>query len=763
MALTRMVESFSPSNFKFLSEKPNKDVESAIQKIEESLKEKPQALEKLNDLKESIESFKKNNLKESSLKPIDEQHKVWTVPISRYDHLCLNNRIYPKALWENVINNQKHLWCGIPGLADHPVEDDDAGSIKNSCIVWLDLQLDEQNKLVWGTGVFVGEIGKMLQEIIEVGGKVGFSSSGFGELIPGSQTVNPDTYQIERIADVVLNPSQDVYGDLNPSEDHDFEKARTIEYSRQEIIKENKMKENVENKLVEEVGGSLITIEDLKEDFEKAIRDAYYVLDMEITDNSLYFVWNCGEEGVFCSFKMTIVGPNKIFCRVYEGGIISTATITASNTVELAEKVNDVLHDAIRLPVPNKSMQEATINVVPQKSQIVEETTKTTEAPNTTEAPTETEEELKENKMQTLLAKSYIQNFIEHEMPSLSQEEKIEKLMLIKESLEDVDNESKLLIEKELNGLLNKNSKTFKEAVEIENKYNLDSIQEVSDIIEALENKLSENKEDTEAVKTLSKKLIERNKLLRKALEKKEVRLNLLEKAKNREQAQTKESFKNHLVKEEVLTRKNNKMKKLLDDLNESNRNYEKKINYQTKVINKLSEKVDSNETEKDVKIENLLKKIERLQKVNYSLNEKVQAVSNNFENFKEQIEYEKNPMKHLKPSISQSTKEYLDLSEGYGEAVKEYYKDLYNRFGEGIVPFKREILGCKSVREATRVFLENKEEIDEGFRRVQEAYSIGEGVQGEKRKEMLEELGMKFDGSRDSHFYENLKKLGLK
>jgi hypothetical protein len=122
------------------------------------------------------------------------------------------------------MDNQQDAWKGLCGLADHPTDDNDPGSFKNSSIVWLGMEVDDLNDLVYGIGSFVGPYGHLAQEIIDCGGRVGFSSSGFGELMPDGHTVNPDTYQIERLADVVLNPSQDVYGAIN-------DEQRNIEYS----------------------------------------------------------------------------------------------------------------------------------------------------------------------------------------------------------------------------------------------------------------------------------------------------------------------------------------------------------------------------------------------------------------------------------------------------------------------------------------------------------------------------------------------------
>lgn len=166
------------------------------------------------------------------------ERKIYRVPVGRWDNVNGNRRIYTKKLWENVMNNQQDAWKGLCGLADHPTEDNDPGSIKNSSIVWLGMELDDLEKIVYGIGTFVGPLGHMFQEIIDAGGRVGFSSSGFGEMMPDGQTVNPDTYQIERLADVVLNPSQDVYG---VTED-EANGLGNIEYTKQQAVIEESVK-----------------------------------------------------------------------------------------------------------------------------------------------------------------------------------------------------------------------------------------------------------------------------------------------------------------------------------------------------------------------------------------------------------------------------------------------------------------------------------------------------------------------------------------
>lgn len=179
------------------------------------------------------------------------KNRIYRVPVARINPpgtVNGNGRRYPKELWENVMKNQESAWKGLCGLADHPTDDKDPGSFKNSSIVWLGMELDVPNNLVYGIGSFVGPYGHLAQEIIDAGGRVGFSSSGFGELMSDNETVNPDTYQIERLADVVLNPSQSVYGVIN-----DETSLGNIEYSKQTVVNEsvenkseNRIQENTE-------------------------------------------------------------------------------------------------------------------------------------------------------------------------------------------------------------------------------------------------------------------------------------------------------------------------------------------------------------------------------------------------------------------------------------------------------------------------------------------------------------------------------------
>jgi len=157
--------------------------------------------------------------------------RKFSCPISRYDYENLNGRIYSKKLWEKVIKEQKGIWEGCVSLADHPSGDND-GSVKDIVGVWNNLRFGEgKDNLVYSDITFVGDLGQKAIEVMEAGGKVGFSSSGFGDLKENSKYIDESTYQIERISDWVLTPSQEVYGYI------DDEIKESV---KEDIVKEDK-------------------------------------------------------------------------------------------------------------------------------------------------------------------------------------------------------------------------------------------------------------------------------------------------------------------------------------------------------------------------------------------------------------------------------------------------------------------------------------------------------------------------------------------
>ena len=252
-------------------EKPNKlnectvsnmDVIKAAQTLKEALTStdnqgNSQTILLLNKV---LESLTKNGNNDS--------FEVWRLPVAHYDVKNLNGRIYPKALFENVRDNQRDAWCGLCGLSDHPIKDDDPGLFRDQAVVWHDMDLDDQGT-VFGYASFVGPYGHLAQEILNHHGRVGTSSSGFGDVNQITRIVDPNTFQIERLADLVLNPSQGTYGtyardnhSVAPSNFmNDMSQSAVINYKGVGPINENTQIDN-SNQITETTAGMKGPVDD---------------------------------------------------------------------------------------------------------------------------------------------------------------------------------------------------------------------------------------------------------------------------------------------------------------------------------------------------------------------------------------------------------------------------------------------------------------------------------------------------------------------
>lgn len=156
---------------------------------------------------------------------------IFTFPISRPDAENLNGRVYEKKLWDNVIKNK--MGENSYGLMDHP---DDEGSTKDRWCVWRNIRYSEDKKLVLADAYLFGSWGQEVLEGLEAGGKVGLSTSGYGELQEDNKTVNPDSYELERVADFVFNPSYEVFGTKEDVVSIEDKKEESVEDPEKEVL-----------------------------------------------------------------------------------------------------------------------------------------------------------------------------------------------------------------------------------------------------------------------------------------------------------------------------------------------------------------------------------------------------------------------------------------------------------------------------------------------------------------------------------------------
>jgi hypothetical protein len=147
------------------------------------------------------------------------------VDITRFI-INLNNRLYPKKLWEKVCK-EKTLE-GTKCYANHPENEAD---VTKQVGIWHNFRIDENTNTGKADLYLIGEYGKLLLESLKAGSKgEGFSSVGFGEeedredelklhseMIQGKDVfvVKWDNFMPERAGDWVESPSQNVYATAN--------------------------------------------------------------------------------------------------------------------------------------------------------------------------------------------------------------------------------------------------------------------------------------------------------------------------------------------------------------------------------------------------------------------------------------------------------------------------------------------------------------------------------------------------------------------
>jgi hypothetical protein len=161
---------------------------------------------------------------------------IYTFPISRPGKENLNGRVYNEKLWKNSVKRLAD--SSTFGLMDHPQEE---GSTKDIWCVWRNLRFSEAKDTVVADAYLIGKWGEMVKEILEAGGKVGLSTSGYGEFLEDHKTIDPDSYELERVADFVFNPSYEVYGSQENiiSQEESTEKDGTMKIN-EEIIEDLK-------------------------------------------------------------------------------------------------------------------------------------------------------------------------------------------------------------------------------------------------------------------------------------------------------------------------------------------------------------------------------------------------------------------------------------------------------------------------------------------------------------------------------------------
>ena len=192
----------------------------------------------------SIEQFDKPQLKENSNgKSFPCRGIIKNAPITGYEK-NLNGRRYNKELWSRVA--EQKTFEGSDCYADHAEEEPSVTSLAG---VWGPLKIGEKN--AYADLYCVGENGQLMLEKLNVNGKVGYSTVGYGSLSESDDSiVDPDSYEYSN-TDWVFSPSQGTFA----TKENLFNPATLNTGTPQEKQKESNIFENkiTNNKIIEAV------------------------------------------------------------------------------------------------------------------------------------------------------------------------------------------------------------------------------------------------------------------------------------------------------------------------------------------------------------------------------------------------------------------------------------------------------------------------------------------------------------------------------
>lgn len=159
----------------------------------------------------------------------------WKAPIWNLDKLNLNGRIYPRELAERICAEQL---CTIAN--DGHEKDWKTGSEYGEAVAICKNPRIEGNQL-WVDIEFIDEEYRKKIEIIKSNGvRIGVSSVGYGECDSDGRVI-PETYELVRYLDFVLNPAGCVFAtNQEESQKHDDKRKEEMSSSFAEAMAERK-------------------------------------------------------------------------------------------------------------------------------------------------------------------------------------------------------------------------------------------------------------------------------------------------------------------------------------------------------------------------------------------------------------------------------------------------------------------------------------------------------------------------------------------
>ena len=715
--------------------------------------------------------------------------KIWKFPVARINdslHPNGNGRVYNRQLWENVIANQRDVICGGVGLADHPQDDADPGQFKNTSIVWLDMMIDDAQKLIYALGSFVGQYGHLAQEILEAGGRIGFSSSGFGELMRDGMTVNPETYQLERVADVVLNPSQSVYGDIT-----DEQPIGNIEYSKQQAITESIV--DIPNNRYSESKSQIKKENEMKVDATDNNTEELVLTEEEQKREKIRNVLSEAEVKAFKKYvEQFLEDANDIknpIDRLQELNNI-LELVESGEVSGLQEKIED------KLIAERNRLNEMVSQAVAISDEFDTDALTLAENAKKVAAKAAMLEDM--NTDLTKKTEALEANMVDYESIVAALTEKVQTLSKTNDETKTQLDEAKLE-----NSKLVVSSSALTEKVETlekeltEAKSRISALEEEGNIaIKEYESKINAIKEETKKAETAAlkesirakkidaalKESIKSKNSIAKSLKEKDAKITTLtERVKTLAgQALTSSSDSKKIAALtdtiDELKKTNNYLENTVNELEKANRHLEERNGVlRTKIANikKVNEKASNDSaTQLTEKYNVALGKINALIKENNELKAAKKAAPQSIteaaatpmptDNKEVEIKHrvkEENTQK-IKNAISAQYAGF-NFRENKGVEIEAYWQDLVSRYGESILPYESKIRGAKTLREATSNFYMYMTEIDADANKADKAF-IQEGLLNpSQRHELLKEAG--YDDSKketDSEANERFKRM---
>jgi len=279
---------------------------------------------------------------------------AYTFPISRPNQENLNGRVYSNTLWENVI--KKKMGEGAFGLMDHPKED---GSMKDTACVWKNVRFNENKSLVICDCYLFSTWGQHLKDAIDAGANVGLSSVGWGEFAEDDKSVLPESYELERPADFVLDPSYQVFGKAEDIIQHETQEQKI---NKKEIssLEEEDIQNKDENKVVN-MSDKLRKLEerDFRHKINNAITDIEKIISIpnKLKEyKEIYTYWEDVDYATDLKEKVekkikevqteydNILSKGEKFDRVLEKAVSKKIEV-AENKTKIVEKANKKTED----------------------------------------------------------------------------------------------------------------------------------------------------------------------------------------------------------------------------------------------------------------------------------------------------------------------------------------------------------------------------------------------------------------------------------